>query len=184
MLAQCAGVPLPAVAVLLSADAAAERGELSLATVIVLGSVAAIAGSVIGYILGRIGGRPLMLKLARRFHIEERRIDDLDSFFARHGSKAVFFGRWVGVVRLWGAIAAGAAHMRVVPFVLWTTIGSILWVSSLSILAAVLGSAAQKIGEYFDLGGWILLPIVVGGFIIAARRRRRRARARAAGMVE
>ena len=174
VLAQCAGVPLPAVAVLLAADAAARHGTLSLAAVIVLGSAGAILGATVGYVLGRVGGRPLMLRLVRLVHARESRVDDMERFFERHGGRTVFLGRWVIVVRLWGSIAAGAARMPWPRFMLWNVLSGILWVSSLSVVAYALGSIARSIGDALDIGGWILLPVVVVGFALAELRRRRR----------
>jgi membrane protein DedA with SNARE-associated domain len=174
VLAQCAGVPLPAVAVLLGAYASARHGDLNLAAVIAFGSLGAIIGSTIGYILGRIGGRPLMLSLAKRFHADEHRIEQMESFFERHGGTALFFGRWVIVVRLWGAIAAGAAKMPWPKFLLWTIPGCIAWVASLSVLAYLAGALAQALGDALDIGGWVLVPIVALGLVIVWRRRRRR----------
>lgn len=174
VLAQCAGVPLPAVAVLLGAYASARHGDLNLAAVIAVGSLGAMLGSTVGYVLGRVGGRPLMLRLARRFHADENRIVQLESFFERHGGKALFFGRWVIVVRLWGAIAAGAAKMPWPKFLLWTITGSIAWVASLSVLAYLAGALAHAVGDALDIGGWVLVPIVVLGLVMVWRRRRRR----------
>lgn len=174
VLAQCAGVPLPAVAVLLGAYASARHGDLNLAAVIAVGSLGAMLGSTIGYVLGRVGGRPLMLRLAQRFHADEHRIVQLESFFDRHGGTALFFGRWVIVVRLWGAIAAGAAKMAWPKFMLWNITGSIAWVASLSVLAYLAGALAHAIGDALDIGGWVLVPIVVLGLVTFRRRRRRR----------
>lgn len=174
VLAQCAGVPLPAVAVLLGAYASARHGDLNLAAVIAVGSLGAMLGSTIGYVLGRVGGRPLMLRLAHRFRADENRIIQLESFFDRHGGTALFFGRWVIVVRLWGAIAAGAAKMPWPKFLLWTITGCIAWVASLSVLAYLAGALAHAIGDATDLGGWVLVPIVVLGLVMVRRRRRRR----------
>ena len=174
VLAQCAGVPLPAVAVLLGAYASARHGDLNLAVVIAVGSLGAMLGSTIGFVLGRVGGRPLMLRLAQRFHADENRIAQLESFFDRHGGTALFFGRWVIVVRLWGAIAAGAAKMPWPKFLLWTITGSIAWVASLSVLAYLAGALAHAIGDALDIGGWVLVPIVVLALVIVRRRRKRR----------
>jgi undecaprenyl-diphosphatase len=174
VLAQCAGVPLPAVAVLLGAYASARHGDLNLGAVIAVGSLGAMLGSTIGFVLGRVGGRPLMLRLAQRFHADENRIAQLESFFDRHGGTALFFGRWVIVVRLWGAIAAGAAKMPWPKFLLWTITGSIAWVASLSVLAYLAGALAHAIGDAFDIGGWVLVPIVALGLVIVRRRRKRR----------
>ena len=174
VLAQCAGIPLPAVAVLLAADAAARKGSLSLPVVIAIGSAAAILGSTVGYVAGRIGGRPLMLRLARLLHVRTSRIDAMDRFFVRHGGKTIFIGRWVIFVRLWGSITAGVARMPSRKFMLWNVLGGILWVSSLSLLAYTLGSVFKTIADKLDLGAWILLPVIVAGFAIAGLRRRKR----------
>jgi undecaprenyl-diphosphatase len=115
-----------------------------------------------------------MLRLAQRFHADENRIAQLESFFDRHGGTALFFGRWVIVVRLWGAIAAGAAKMPWPKFLLWTITGSIAWVASLSVLAYLAGALAHAIGDAFDIGGWVLVPIVALGLVIVRRRRKRR----------
>ena len=115
-----------------------------------------------------------MLRLAQRFHADENRIVQMESFFERHGGKALFFGRWVIVVRLWGAIAAGAAKMPWPKFLLWTITGCIAWVASLSVLAYLAGALAHAIGDALDIGGWVLVPIVVLGLVIVWRRRRRR----------
>jgi len=174
VLAQCTGVPLPAVAVLLAAQAAARSGTLSLAVVITIGSAGAILGSTLGYILGRIGGRSLLVRIARLVRAGDARIDAMERFFDRHGSGTVFLGRWVIFVRLWGSIAAGAARMPWPRFMFWNVLGGILWVSSLSVLAYVLGSIARSIAEALDIGGWILLPVVVVGFVVWGLRRRGR----------
>lgn len=184
VLAQCSGLPLPAVAVLLAAEAAAKRGTLNLDFVIVVGSIAAIIGSTIGYILGRLGGRDLMLRLVNKFHVKESRIDEMEGFFDRHGGKTIFIGRWVVFVRLWGSIAAGAAHMGLPQFMFYNVIGGILWVASLGLIAWIAGSIAQAIGTYLDIGGWILLPVIIGSFAVVETRRRRARVASAAALAE
>ena len=181
VLAQCAGVPLPAVAVLLGAYASARHGDLNRGAVIAVGRLGAMLGSTIGYVLGRVGGRPLMLRLAQRFHADEKRIVQMESFFDRHGGKALFFGRWVIVVRLWGAIAAGAAKMPWPKFLLWTIPGCIAWVASLSVLAYLAGALAHAIGDALDIGGWVLVPVVLLGLVIVWRRRRKLKSADGAG---
>jgi undecaprenyl-diphosphatase len=59
-------------------------------------------------------------------------------------------------------------------FLLWTIPGCIAWVASLSVLAYLAGAIAQAIGDALDIGGWVLLPVVILGLVILWRRRRRR----------
>src|ERR1019366_2120974 len=95
ILGESAAIPLPGETVLLAGGLAAARGILSLPLVILVGASAAILGDNLGYLVGRRGGRPLLLRYGQILHVKDRQIAILDSFFARHGPKTVFFGRWV-----------------------------------------------------------------------------------------
>src|SRR5437764_11597 len=82
---------------------ATSNGKRSIELVIVIGAAAAIIGDNIGFEIGRRGGRALLEKPGR-FEGQRRRMLEIgDPFFAKHGAKAVFFGRWLAGLRVWAA---------------------------------------------------------------------------------
>ncbi|MGZ4616896.1 MAG: DedA family protein, partial [Actinomycetes bacterium] len=123
ILLECAGIPLPGETVLLAAGVAAQHGVLSLPLVIVVAAAAAILGDNLGYWVGRRGGRPLLFRHGRVLRIGDTQIAVLDSFFARHGAKTVFFGRWVAFLRVWAAVSAGTSQMPWRTFLPWNALG-------------------------------------------------------------
>ena len=102
--AESAGVPVPGETALLAAGLLARSGQLSLPIVIAVAAVAAILGDNLGYVLGRRGGRALLVRDGRFARHRRKAVAAGDRFFARHGAKTVFFGRWVSGVRI---VAAG-----------------------------------------------------------------------------
>src|SRR4051794_41929903 len=97
------GIPLPGETALITASILAARGRFDIATVIAIAACAAIIGDNLGYLIGRRGGRKLLLGHPRLQRHGERAIAAGEPFFARHGPKAGFLGRWFAGLR----VAAG-----------------------------------------------------------------------------
>ena len=156
------GVPVPGETAVILAGLAANEGRLSIVLVIVIAAAAAIIGDNIGFVIGRRGGRAL-LERPGRFYEERKRVLAIgDPFFARHGPKAVFLGRWVTGLRVWTSWLAGASDMRWRTFLLWNALGGTAWATSVSLAAYYGGIAAVAL-------------IVLGGACLWYRRRRRAA---------
>lgn len=169
---ESAGIPLPGETALITAGVLASQGKLSLPLVITIAAAAAIVGDNFGYLLGRQGARRL---LQRPGWMEERRRDLLEkgeAFFARHGAKTVFLGRWLPVLRITAAWLAGAHHMRWPTFLFWNAAGGIAWAISVGLAAYLLGQAAfallHTVG-YVAIGALALL--VIAGVVVWRRRR-------------
>src|SRR5579862_9696126 len=172
------GVPVPGETAVLFAGFAANAHKLSIVLVIVVASAGAIIGDNIGFVIGRRGGRAL-LERPGRFYEERQRVLALgDPFFARHGAKAVFFGRWIAGLRVWASWLAGASSMRWPTFVVWNAAGGIAWATSVALAAYFGGTTVEsifsKIGLYGIIVAGVALLIGVAWFV---RRRRRRGRA-------
>jgi membrane protein DedA with SNARE-associated domain len=168
------GLPLPGETALIACGVLASQGSLSIVWVIVLGATAAIMGDNLGYWAARKGGRPLLERhrLTRRY--ADKYLPRGERFFARHGGKAVFFGRFVAVLRVTAAWIAGISHMHWPRFLFWNAAGGILWATLVALLSYYLGSAAASaFGRYglYAAGGAILLSAI--GFLIVKRVERR-----------
>jgi membrane protein DedA with SNARE-associated domain len=161
--AESAGVPLPGETALIAAAILAERGHYSIVWVIVVAATAAIIGDNIGYWIGRTGGRALLERWGPVRRYAERALPPGERFFAKHGGKTVFIGRFVAVLRVTAAWLAGITHMTWWRFFLWNAAGGIVWATGVSLLAFYFGkAAADAVATY---GVYALIVIVVGAVI-------------------
>jgi membrane protein DedA with SNARE-associated domain len=139
ILGESAGLPLPGETALIAGAGLAAAGHLSLPIVVLVATIAAIVGDTAGYLLGRRGGRAFLLRdglgAAHRRHAVAR----ADAFFARYGMAAVFFGRWVPLVRIVAALCAGAAQMPWRRFAVANAAGALTWATTVGTVAWLLG---------------------------------------------
>ncbi|HEY2637144.1 MAG TPA: DedA family protein [Solirubrobacteraceae bacterium] len=175
------GVPSPGETALVAGAIAASTGKLDIVPVIALAAAAAIIGDNIGYAIGRAGGRKLLLRpgpfQARRIEL----IEAGDQFFARHGGKAVFFGRWVALVRVTAAWMAGANHMPRGRFFVYNALGGISWAVSIGLVAYALGeTGAHVLTRAGTVGAAIVGAVLLVLLLVWHRRRVHRRRAAAA----
>jgi membrane-associated protein len=174
--AECVGIPLPGETALVAAGALARRGDLSLPGVIAVAAVAAIVGDTIGYTVGRHGGRRLLVGRGpaqrRRRMLRERG----ESFFERHGPKAVFLARWVAWVRLATPLLAGASAMPYRRFARWNMLGGVAWATSIGALAYALGSVVHHL--VLDVA--LVTAVLACGAVATAAARKAFARSRGA----
>src|SRR3954469_3252463 len=139
LLAEYAGLPLPGETVLLGAVVLAGAGHLSLPLVVLLAASAAIAGDALGYVIGRRGGRVLLLKPGPVVARRHRMLHGDENFFSRYGEAAVLLSRWVPCARYLTPLTAGAAQMSWHRFMVFNIVGGVVWVGSLSAIATYFG---------------------------------------------
>lgn len=174
VMAESSGVPVPGETSLIAAAVLASQGQLEIAAVIPLAAAAAIVGDNIGYQIGRRGGR-WILKRPGRFHRQRLQVLETgEPFFERHGSKAVFFGRFLLGLRVWASWLAGATHMRWRSFLFWNALGGICWATGVGLIAYYLGHAAGDALQTFGIFGLVAVAVVAVGLLIAHTRHRRR----------
>jgi membrane protein DedA with SNARE-associated domain len=172
--AESGGVPLPGETALIVGALLASRGKLQIELVIAVAAAGAIVGDNIGYEIGRRGGRRLM-EMEGPFR--NRRVAVLalgEPFFARHGPKAVFFGRFIIGLRTWASWLAGASHMLRRRFFLWNALGGICWASAVGLTAYFVGESASAAITNFGLYGLAAFAVVLGAALVLYIRRRRR----------
>jgi membrane protein DedA with SNARE-associated domain len=173
------GVPLPGEIVLVSAALMSSHHDLAVNPVGV--GVAAIVGAVvgdsIGYTIGRRFGMPLFDKLGRRFpkHFGPGHVALAEKLFNRWGVRAVFFGRFIALLRIFAGPLAGALKMPYPRFLAANVSGGICWAGGTTALVYFAGMAAERWLERFS---WIALVVaVVAGVIAAILLRERTSRA-------
>jgi len=172
IMAESGGIPLPGETALITAAALAGQGKLSLPVVLGVAAAAAIIGDNLGYLVARRYGRGL-LQHSGPFLAQRRRVLELgEPFFARHGPKAVFFGRWILGLRTWTAWLAGASGMRWTPFAIWNAAGGVSWATTVGLAGFFIGQSTSGIFTIAGIAGLSLALLAIG--ILLARSRRAR----------
>jgi membrane protein DedA with SNARE-associated domain len=133
----------------------------SLALVTLAGTVGATVGALVAYAIGFYGGRPVLERWGRVLRITPADLDRTDAFFARHGTKAAFFGRLIPVVRSLVSFAAGIAHMPLLPFVVFTALGSLPFTFVLAFAGMQLGANWEAIGDVLKRFEYVILAVLV-----------------------
>ncbi len=166
------GVPLPGETALVTAAAFAAQGRLSIVGVIATAAVAAILGDNGGYWIGRTGGLALIRRHGRLLHVDDATLERVRAFFARHGNKTVFIGRFIAVLRTWAAFFAGTGGMPYRTFLLYNALGGIVWSALFGTLGYLFGrnlpALERSVGR---VSVALLLLVLVGGGVVLWRRR-------------
>lgn len=144
MAIESACIPLPSEIIMPFAGYLVYKGEMNLYLAATAGAIGCNFGSIAAYELGRRGGRPILLKYGKWLLIGAGEIDAADRFFARWGNAAVLIGRLLPAIRSFIAFPAGVARMKLVPFHIYTFVGSWPWCFGLAWLGMVLGEKWDK----------------------------------------
>jgi membrane protein DedA with SNARE-associated domain len=171
------GVPVPGETVLVIGAVLAAQGHLNAAAVAAVAVAGAVIGDNFGYFVGhRWGRRLLQLPVLRRIY-DPRRVAVAERFFQRHGWTAVFFGRFIAILRIFAGPLAGLHHMPWSHFVLANAAGAVLWVAAVVSAGLLLGGNLDRIVTLISRAGLIGLGLVVVlaiGFVVWRYRRHRR----------
>ncbi|WP_052889888.1 DedA family protein [Thermogemmatispora carboxidivorans] len=179
---ESSGIPFPGETMLLLASflAGVDR-QLQIPLVIACAALGAIVGDNLGYLLGRHGGRPLVERFGRYIFLKPEHLDRAEQFFARHGDKTVFFGRFIAVLRAWAAFLAGVNRMRWQTFLIYNAAGGVLWATVFGLLGYFAGrvfhdnfAAVEHLARAISWAG--ALALVVVGLVALLLYRLRRAR--------
>ena len=166
------GIPFPGEIVLVSAALLSSRHELAVSPlwIAVAGSTGAIVGDSIGYAIGRRYGRSLFDWLGKKFprHFGPRNVAFAESVFTRWGVLAVFFGRFIALLRIFSGPLAGALKMHYPKFLAANALGGITWAAGTTFAVYYLGVVAEtwlSRFSYIGLGAAVLAGLVIG-FVI------------------
>ena len=165
------GIPVPAETALIGAALLAHRGQMDIGTLTILAAVAAILGDNVGFAIGRHFGRRLFVHPGPGLKHRLKVLEIGEPFFARHGPKAVFLGRWVAGLRIASAWLAGMNKMPWPTFLFWNALGGITWAASISLSIYFLGDLAE---HAIEVVGPISAGIVVAALVAFWLYRRRR----------
>ncbi|WP_127354450.1 DedA family protein [Actinacidiphila soli] len=169
------GIPLPGEIILISAALLSSQGHVNPVIVGACASAGAIIGDSIGYAIGRRGGRPLFDRLGRRFpkHFSPGHIATAEASFERWGMWAVFFGRFVALLRIFAGPLAGVLKMPYWKFLTANVLGGVVWAGGTTAVIYYVGVVAEPWLQRFSyVGLGVALLFGLGSFLVVRRRAR------------
>ncbi|MEV0412453.1 DedA family protein [Streptomyces sp. NPDC050448] len=155
------GVPLPGEIILVSsALLASQHGQIDPVVLGICASAGAIVGDSIGYAIGRRGGKPLLERLGRRFpkHFGPEHVAQAERSFEKWGMWAVFFGRFVALLRIFAGPLAGVLHMPYWRFLIANILGGIVWAGGTTAVIYSIGIVAEPWLKGFS---WVALVVAL-----------------------
>lgn len=176
MILESAGVPVPSEIILPLFGLIVLSGGMGFWPAVLMLALMQTIGSWVGYGIGYYGGRPLARSVGRFLLLEERSVDRAEQWFNRYGAAAVFFARFLPVMRTFISWPAGFARMAPVRFTVYTFVGSLPWTAALLFvgmqLGPHLGAIEPSLSHYNLLIGLVVVVVVVAFFARRVLRRR------------
>jgi membrane protein DedA with SNARE-associated domain len=176
------GIPVPGETILVAASVYAGAGKLNIVGVALIGVLAAVFGSSIGYGIGYFGGHALVLRFGKYVMLTAERLERAEGFFDRNGGRLVVIARFIEGLRQAIGIIAGIAEMPWPRFLAFNVLGAVLWVAVWTSAGYLAGDHIQTIyTEVTRYSLYLLIALAVVGVALIARatiRRRNRNRDR------
>lgn len=173
-------IPFPSEVVIPPAAYLAAQGKLNLYLVIACGTLGSLIGALVNYVLAISLGRVIIYRLAntkvaKMLFINEHKIQKAEDYFLKYDKLATFIGRLVFEIRQLISIPAGLAKMNIFSFVLFTTLGSLIWNTVLALLGYFLGANTGIFKAYYkeiSYGSIIIFAIII--FFIFYKKKKRK----------
>lgn len=165
--------PIPSEVILTFGGFMTTYTSLNVAGVIVFSTVGSLMGAVVLYGIGRIFNKERLMKLVsgrigKMLRLKVKDVESAENWFEKRGNGAVFFCRFVPIVRSLISIPAGMSEMKPAPFLLYTAAGSLLWNTVLVVIGSIVGENWERVVAKMDAYSNITFIILVILFISAA----------------
>lgn len=169
--------PIPSELIMPLAGFTVAKGELQLVPAIAAGVIGTVLGAFPWYYLGHFVGeeriRDWFDRHGKWLGISGKDIDNAQRWFQRYEGKAVFLGRMVPGVRTLISLPAGLCKMELVPFLIYTTLGTVGWVGLLTFSGYLLGDNYELVEKYLSVISKLVLATLVLALTLWIVRHRR-----------
>jgi membrane protein DedA with SNARE-associated domain len=157
--------PIPSEIVLPFAGFVAQRGSDSVVLMILAATVGSVIGALIMYWIAAIIGDERLHAFTRKFgkwvQIREADLTRAEEWFDRHAVSAVLVGRCVPLIRSVVSIPAGFRRMKLIPYIAYTFLGSLVWNIALVGAGAILGENWERVEPVVEAFQWIVIVLVI-----------------------
>ncbi len=165
MVLDSAMIPIPSEIILVFSGYLITTGKFEPVSVIVVGSLGNVIGSILTYYVGLKWGRVLLLKYGRYVLLKKKHIEFTENLFQKHGDRISFFGRLLPAIRTYISLPCGIGRTNIIKFSIYTFLGSIIWNTVFTYIGMQLGNNWEHIDNY-SVYLEILLLSVCSGFVI------------------
>lgn len=173
--------PIPSELVMPLAGYLSAEGQLWLPAVIFAGTIGSVLGALLWYYIGAWIGEDRLRRFSERhgawLTISPKEVDSAGAWFRSYGWRAVFFGRMIPGVRTLISVPAGMAGMPLWPFLIFTTLGSLVWTGFLAIAGFLLQSQYERVAAWIDPVSTIVVVLLIAIYLfrlVQQMRRRQR----------
>lgn len=168
MVLESALIPIPSEIIMPFSGFLVFEEKFSLLWVVFWGTIGNLIGSILAYLVGLYGGRPLVEKYGKFILISRHELDLADRWFVKYGNISIFFSRMLPAVRTFISLPAGIAKMPFGRFCLYTTLGSLPWSFALTYAGIIMGENWKGLEVYFRKFDWAIgiLGISIAGWFI------------------
>ena len=157
--------PIPSEVIMPSAGFAASKGQLLLSGVIIAGSIGSLVAAALLYWIGRKIPNQSLFNWVDRYgkylFIKSEDVKKALDWFEKYGHRVVFFGRMVPAVRSLISIPAGMSHMPFWKFMLYSSVGTIIWTTFLACVGYYFGNNIELMQQIFSRVGYVIIAIVL-----------------------
>ncbi len=167
-MAEAICIPFPSEITFGFGGALAAEGQLALAGVILVGIAGEFVGSMIGFTIGRTGGRPIVERYGKYVLVAPADLDRAHKFLASKGDWSVALGRALPLVRTFVSLVAGIAEMPVARFALFTLIGTAVYSAAVACAGYGLGSEWHHLASGLTAAGFVLLGLAIVAAVVFA----------------
>jgi membrane-associated protein len=148
----------------------AARGGVDLAPMLMIVWLSAAAGDFASFMLGRKLGRRFLVTRGPRLGITAERLARVDSFFDKHGPKAILVGRFIGIIRAVAPFLAGSSGMRLRTFLPWSLLGTAAWATAFTVVGYAFEESFSSAADLLTHG--LFAAAVVAAAVLAFRAHR------------
>jgi membrane protein DedA with SNARE-associated domain len=158
------GIPLPGETITIVGGFLAGSGELNYWLVLATAAMGAFIGGIGGYFVGSYGGWKAILAVAKIFRIQELQLEEIKTKFSDNAVRAVFFGRFIPLIRIFSSPMAGVVEMPFGKFLAVNLVGAVTWASVMTTLAFFVGRivSLEQLLEWVSKFAILALFIAIG----------------------
>jgi membrane protein DedA with SNARE-associated domain len=169
--------PIPSELIMPLAGFTVNQGKLNFIWVIVAGTIGSVLGSTPWYFLGKSWGLKHTKKIADRYGkwlgLSGEDVDKAEIWFDRRGYIATAIGRVIPGIRTYISLPAGISKMPLLPYLIYSTLGSVVWISLLTGAGYIFGANYEKVGTYLKpISTIVLIGIVAITIYIIIKKRK------------